>query len=94
MSISGDSAAVAVTVHRLQRAQAAIERELGQLASAADRLRDSWSGEAQRAFDVAHETWQRDTAAMAQTLAQAIGALTTADDAAAEAETAAAALWG
>ncbi len=94
MSISGDGAAIDATVHRLQRAQTAIEHELGQLAAAADRLRDSWSGEAQRAFDVAHDTWQRDTAAMAQTLAQAIGALTAADDAAAEAENAAAALWG
>lgn len=93
MSISGDAAAIAATVHRLRRAQAAIEHELGQLAAAADRLRDSWSGEAQRAFDIAHETWQRDTAAMAGILAQAIGALTAADEAAGEAETAATALW-
>jgi len=93
MSISGDGAAIDAAAHRLQRAQTAIEHQLGQLAAAADGLRDGWSGEAQRAFDVAHETWQRDTAEMARILGRAIGALMAAGEAAAEAETAAAALW-
>ncbi|OJX73254.1 MAG: hypothetical protein BGO91_16245 [Leifsonia sp. 71-9] len=48
---------------------------------------------AQGAFDRAHTQWQKETAAMASILEQAIGALQAANTAAGDAERAAAALW-
>lgn len=93
MTISVHGAAIDASVHQLRQAQAAIEHELEHLADATGLLRDQWSGEAQAAFDRAHAQWQKETAAMAGVLEQAIGALQAANTAAGDAERAATALW-
>jgi WXG100 family type VII secretion target len=93
MSIRVDGPSIERTAHELQGALTAIEHELEQLAETADSLRDQWTGAAQRAFDEAHAKWQTEISAMAEILRQAIGALTAANAAAGQAESAAAALW-
>lgn len=94
MTISVNGAAIDSSAHQLRQAQTAIEHELAQLADTARLLRDQWSGDAQAAFDRAHDQWQKDSAVMATILEQAINALQAANRSAGEAERAAAALWG
>ena len=93
MTFAADGAATDSTAHKLQRAQAAIEHDLEQLAHTAATLRSQWSGEARHAFDTAHTQWQKETAIMATILDQAIGALQAANTAAGNADRAATALW-
>ncbi len=93
MSMQVDGAAMDSAATELRSALTAIEHELDQLALSVGTLREHWSGQAQRAFDIAHTQWSRRLTALADILGQAIGALEAANASAGEAESAAAALW-
>lgn len=57
MKVSVRHDAIAQTVAELALAVRAFEHELDTLDSEVERLKSSWNGEAQRAYERAHQQW-------------------------------------
>jgi WXG100 family type VII secretion target len=79
MKVSARHDAIADTVARLALAVAAFERELDALEAEVARLRSAWDGEAQRAYDRAHQQWSTAIVSMKAALAEATRRLITAN---------------
>jgi WXG100 family type VII secretion target len=85
-------AAEAALAH-LQDARGALAGEIRGLEAAARRLSDGWTGEAQRAYDVAQAAWTGSMSEMTSILDAAISVLQTWIDGMDEVETQLAAAW-
>ncbi len=93
MKVSVRHDAVAETVAQLALAVKAFERELDALDSEIVRLRSAWNGEAQRAYDRAHQEWSAAITRMRSALAEATRRLITANSISMAAASTAARVW-
>lgn len=85
--------AVAQTVAELALTVKAFEHELDALDSEVDRLRSSWDGQAQRAYDRAQLEWSTAIGSMKALLAEATRRLITANSLSMAAASTAARVW-
>ncbi|MFJ2544511.1 WXG100 family type VII secretion target [Microbacterium sp. NPDC087589] len=79
MKVSVRHDAVAETIAQLALTVKAFEHELDTLDSEVERLKSSWDGEAQRAYDRAQNEWSTAIASMKALLADATRRLITAN---------------
>lgn len=79
MKISVRHDAVADTVIRLALTVKAFEHELDTLDSEVTQVKSAWDGEAQRAYDRAHQEWSTAIERMKALLAEATSRLITAN---------------
>ena len=69
-SMSGDPAQVAALAAQIRSGATGIKNELDTLESEVGKLRSSWSGESQAAYDEAQRKWTKSLAEMQQLLEQ------------------------
>lgn len=94
MKVTVNHDAVAGTVARLALAVHAFEQDLEALDAEVARLRASWSGDAQRAYERAQGEWSTAISDMKTLLAEATRRLISANSISMETAAAAACVWG
>lgn len=93
MKVSVRHDAVAHTVAQLALTVTAFEHELDLLDSEVERLKSSWDGESQRAYDRAQNEWSTAIASMKALLAEATRRLITANSISMATASTAARVW-
>ncbi|MFF1539701.1 WXG100 family type VII secretion target [Microbacterium sp. NPDC058269] len=93
MRVAVDHDAVAATVAQLALTVRGLERELDALDAAATQLKDTWTGDAQNAYERAHREWSAAICDMKTLLAEATLRLITANAISGETAATATGVW-
>ncbi|WP_091227272.1 WXG100 family type VII secretion target [Microbacterium sp. 3J1] len=93
MKVSVHHDAVGQTVARLALTVHELEEQLGTLDAEVQRLRDSWDGEARRAYERAQQQWSSTVHQMKNLLAEATRRLDTVNAISMETTSIASAVW-